>query len=77
MYDLVLVIVVSPCCRGSDVNPLFICSSVKLFNVGLRASLCPRARLLLLVLEVALHDRAVILFLRGIQVTLLLSRLFL
>ena len=38
-YDLVLVSVVSPSCRRSDVNPFFTCYSVKFFHVGLRV--CP------------------------------------
>ena len=66
-YDLVLTSVVSPFCRRSDVHLLVICYSVKFFHVGFRVSLFVHAHLVLLVLEVALHDRSVIAFLCVIQ----------
>ena len=50
LHDLVLVSAVSPFCWRSDVNPLFICFSVKFFPVGLRVSLFLHAHLALLVL---------------------------
>ena len=73
LYDLVLVSAVSPFCRSIDVNGMFICSSVKFFNVGLRVSLFVHAHLVQLVLEVALHDRSVIVLLCGMPSNLWLS----
>ena len=66
VYDLVLVSV-SPFCRRSGVIPLVICYSVKFFHVRLRVSLFVHAHLILLVLEVALHDRSATMLLAGIQ----------
>ena len=68
LYDLVLVCAVSPFVIRSDVNPFCICYSVKFFHVGLCVSVFVHAHLELLVLEVALHDRSIILFLCGTQV---------
>ena len=56
----VLVSVVTPFVRRSDVNPLFIRCCGKFFYVGLRVFLFVHAQLVLSVLEVALLDRSVI-----------------
>ena len=48
-------------------DSLVICGSVKFIHVGLRVSLFVHAHLILLVLEVALHDRSAIVLLREIQ----------
>ena len=55
----------SPFFTSGHVIPLFTCYSVKLFHVGPRVSRFVHARLTLLVLEVALHDRSIISFVRG------------
>ena len=72
LYDLVLVSLRNQIFRRSDVNPLFFCKFVKFIHVGSRVSLFVHAHLVLLVLEVALHDRSVFFFLRN-QNNLLLS----
>ena len=68
LYDLVLVSAVTPFSMSSYVILPFQRFSVKFFHIGLRVSLFVHAFLELLVLEVAAHDRAAIVFLRGIQV---------
>ena len=68
LHDRVLVSAVSPFFKGSDVNPLFNCYTVKFLHVGLRVSVFVHALLVLLVLEVALHDRSANVFVRGILV---------
>ena len=72
LYDLVLVSLRNQIFRRSDVNPLFFCKFVKFIHVRLRVSLFVHAHLVLLVLEVALHDRSVFFFWRN-QNNLLLS----
>ena len=63
LYDLVLVSVVSPFVRRCDEKPFCICYAVEFFLVGLRESLFVHVHWVLLVLEVALHDSSVIVFL--------------
>ena len=67
-YDLALVSVVRPFCRGNDINPFFISYSDKFIHHGLRVSLFVPVHLVLLVLEAALHGSSVIMLLLGIQV---------
>ena len=68
LYDVVLVSVVIPFCGRSHVIPTIIFYSVKFFHVGLYLSFFVHARLILLVLEVALHDRSAIMLLRGSRI---------
>ena len=60
--DHVFISAVSPFCRKSDVIPLFICCLSQSFM-----SDCVYAHLILLVLEVALHDGSAIMLLREIH----------
>ena len=67
LHDRVLISVVTPVLRSGHVILSFQRNSVKFFHVGLRVSLFVHGFLILLVSEVALHNRSAIALVRGIQ----------
>ena len=68
LHDRVLVSVVTPFFRSSYVTLPFQRYCVKFLHIGLRVSLFLHALSILLILEVALHDRSAIALVRGISV---------
>ena len=66
LYDRVLTSAVTHFFKSSYVLLPFQLYSVKFFQIGLRVSLFMHALLILLIIEVALHDRSAIVLVSGI-----------